>query len=63
MFIAFLLGLLALNILLSVLTSGPASRPRVPYQPFFVNQVTANNVKEISSKGESIEGELNPQAN
>jgi cell division protease FtsH len=62
MFIAFLLGLLALNILLSVLTSGPASRPRVPYQPFFVNQVTANNVKEISSKGESIEGELNHQA-
>jgi cell division protease FtsH len=59
MFITFLLGLLAVNILISVLTSGPASRPRVPYQPFFVNQVTANNVKEISSKGESIEGELN----
>jgi cell division protease FtsH len=62
MFIAFLLGLLAVNILISVLTSGPASRPRVPYQPFFVNQVTANNVKEISSKGESIEGELNHQS-
>ena len=38
-FIAFLLGLLAVNILISVLTSGPASRPRVPYQPFFQNQV------------------------
>jgi cell division protease FtsH len=61
-FIAFLLGLLAVNILISVLTSGPASRPRVPYQPFFTNQVTANNVKEISSTGESIEGELKSEA-
>ncbi len=62
MFIAFLLGLLAVNILISVLTSGPASRPRVPYQPFFTNQVTANNVKEISSTGESIEGQLKNEA-
>src|SRR4051812_37495773 len=62
MFIAFLLGLLALNLLLSFLTSGPADRPRIPYQPFFVSQVNANNVKEISSKGDSIEGELNNEA-
>jgi cell division protease FtsH len=62
MFIAFLLGLLAVNLLLSFLTSGPADRPRVPYQPFFVNQVTANNVKEISSKEDSIEGELKSKA-
>jgi cell division protease FtsH len=62
MFLVFLGGLLALNLLIAILTSGPASRPRVPYQPFFVNQVTANNVKEISSKGESIEGELNAEA-
>jgi cell division protease FtsH len=61
-FIAFLVGLLAVNILLSVLTSGPASRPRVPYQPFFTNQVNANNVKEISSKEDSIEGELKAEA-
>jgi cell division protease FtsH len=57
-FIAFLLGLLAVNLLLSFLTSGPGERPRVPYQPFFVNQVTANNVSEISSQEESIEGTL-----
>src|SRR5690349_12328226 len=57
-FLFFVLGLLAANILISVLTSGPASRPRVPYQPFFVNQVNANNVQEISSTGESIEGTL-----
>jgi cell division protease FtsH len=61
-FIAVLLGLLAVNILISVLTSGPASRPRVPYQPFFTNQVTANNVEEISSTGESIEGQLKNEA-
>ena len=61
-FIAFLLGLLAVNLLISVLTSGPASRPRVPYQPFFVNQVTANNVQDISSQGDSIEGTLKNEA-
>jgi cell division protease FtsH len=61
-FIAFLVGLLAVNLLISILTSGPASRPRVPYQPFFVNQVTANNVQDISSQGDSIEGTLKNQA-
>jgi cell division protease FtsH len=57
-FFIFLAALLAVNLLISILTSGPASRPRVPYQPFFVNQVNANNVQEISSTGESIEGSL-----
>jgi cell division protease FtsH len=57
-FIAFLLGLLAVNLLISFLTSGPADRPRVPYQPFFVNQVTQNNVSEITSQEDSIEGTL-----
>jgi cell division protease FtsH len=62
MFIVFLLGLLAVNLLLSFLTSGPADRPRVPYQPFFVNQVRAGNVSEISSRGDSIEGALKNEA-
>ena len=61
-FIAFLLGLLAINLLISILTSGPADRPRVPYQPFFVSQVTANNVSEISSQEDSIEGTLKSAA-
>ena len=30
----------------------------MPYQPFFVDQVKAGNVKEISSQENSIEGEL-----
>ncbi len=61
-FIAFLLGLLAVNLLLSFLTSGAPDRERVPYQPFFVNQVRAHNVSEISSKENSIEGQLKGEA-
>src|SRR3954463_120848 len=61
--IAFLLGLLAGNLVISVLTRGAPDRPRVPYQPFFVNQVQAQNVSEISSKGDSIEGQLKNETN
>jgi cell division protease FtsH len=61
-FIGILVGLLAVNLLLAILTSGPESRPQVPYQPFFVDQVTANNVRDISSTGDSIEGTLKQEA-
>jgi cell division protease FtsH len=61
-FIAILLGLLAVNLVVSFVTRGPAERERVPYQPFFVNQVEAANVSEISSQGDSIEGELETEA-
>jgi cell division protease FtsH len=57
-FIAFLLGLLALNLLISFLTGGPPDRRQVPYQPFFLDQVEAGNVSEITSRQDSIEGEL-----
>src|SRR6188472_2639141 len=50
--------LLILNLLLSFLTGGPAKREQVPYQPFFVEQLNAGNVKEITSRADSIEGEL-----
>ena len=61
-FIWILVGLLAVNLLLAILTSGPESRPQVPYQPFFVDQVTADNVRDISSTGDSIEGTLKQEA-
>jgi cell division protease FtsH len=61
-FIAFLLGLLVVNVAISVITGRPEDRPRVPYQPFFADQVTAGNVEEISSQGDSIEGELKSEA-
>ena len=52
----------AKQLLISFMTGGAPDRPRVPYQPFFVNQVQAQNVHEISSKGDSIEGELKNEA-
>src|SRR6185295_13114725 len=58
LFIAFLLGLLALNLVISFVTGGAPSRQRIPYQPFFVDQVKAGNVEEISSQENSIEGDL-----
>jgi cell division protease FtsH len=61
-FIAALLGLLAVNIVISFVTGGPPGRQRVPYQPFFVDQVRAGNVNEISSQESSIEGDLKRQA-
>jgi cell division protease FtsH len=62
LFIAVLLGLLAVNFVISFVTRGPAGRERVPYQPFFVDQVKAGNVSEISSQEGSIEGELKREA-
>jgi cell division protease FtsH len=61
-FIALLVGLLAVNLIISFITSGPPDRERIPYQPFFVDQVKAGNVQEISSQGDSIEGGLKNEA-
>jgi cell division protease FtsH len=57
-FLVVLLGLLALNLLISFLTGGPEERPQVPYQPFFLEQVEAGNVQEVSSREDSILGDL-----
>src|SRR5262245_8827038 len=57
-----LVGVLVLNLLLSFMTGRPGDRKRVPYQPFVVDQVEAGNVKEISSRAGSIEGELKREA-
>jgi cell division protease FtsH len=56
--LAFFVGLLVLNLLISFLTGAPPDRPRVPYQPFFLEQVKAGNVGTITSREDSIEGEL-----
>jgi cell division protease FtsH len=52
-------GVLVLNLLLVFATSGPAARERVPYQPFFVDELRAGNVASISSLDDSIDGRLN----
>jgi cell division protease FtsH len=52
----FFIGLLAVNIYVSSRATRPSARVRVPYSPFFVNQVTSNHVEQITSKGTAIQG-------
>jgi cell division protease FtsH len=48
--------LLALNFWIASRAMENASRVRVPYSPFFLNEVNAGHVKEITSKGTAIQG-------
>jgi cell division protease FtsH len=57
-FAAILLGLLAVNFVIAFATSGPPKRSQVPYSPFFLSQLRAGNVQELSSRAETIEGKL-----
>jgi cell division protease FtsH len=52
----FFLALLALNIYLGSRAMKEPARPRVPYSPFFLQQVRDGNVKDITSKGTAIQG-------
>jgi cell division protease FtsH len=54
--ILFALVLLFFNFYLGSRATQPASRVRVPYSPFFLNQVNAGHVKSITSKGTAIQG-------
>ncbi len=54
--IVFFLALLALNLFISSRAMEPESRVRVPYSPFFLQQVKTGNVEEITSKGTDIQG-------
>ena len=54
--IIFAVVLLGLNFYLGSRATQPASRIRVPYSPFFLQQVTDGHVKEITSKGKAIQG-------
>jgi cell division protease FtsH len=54
--ILIFLALLAFNLFFSMRASQPASRVRVPYSPFFLDQVRAKHVEEITSKGTDIQG-------
>jgi len=54
--IALFLGLLAINIYFSAQATQPASRVRVPYSPFFLQQVQAGHVKSITSTGAAVQG-------
>ena len=54
--IVFFLALLILNVVISGRAMEPKSRVRVPYSPFFLQQVKTGNVEEITSKGTDIQG-------
>jgi cell division protease FtsH len=54
--ILFALALLAFNFYIGSRATQPQSRVRVPYSPFFLEQVSAKHVKEIMSKGTAIQG-------
>jgi cell division protease FtsH len=54
--IVLFLALLALNIFITNRTMEPESRVRVPYSPFFLDQVKAGNVESITSKGTDLQG-------
>src|SRR3954468_22186039 len=60
--IALILALFALNFVVAFITGGPEQRTQIPYSPFFLNQVKAGNVEEISSQGETIQGDLKKKA-
>jgi cell division protease FtsH len=49
-------ALLAINLFFGSRAMQPASRVRVPYTPFFLDQIRAGHVKEITSKGTAIQG-------
>jgi cell division protease FtsH len=50
------LVLLAFNFYVGTRATQPPSRVRVPYSPFFLDQVSAGHVKDITSKGTAIQG-------
>src|SRR4051794_36027329 len=52
------LSLFALNYWAATRVNEQATRVRVPYSPFFIQQVKSGNVKEITSKGTAIQGEF-----
>jgi len=49
-------ALLGLNLWISTQALKPNARVRIPYSPTFLTQVKDNNVKEISSTSDSIQG-------
>src|SRR5215211_222871 len=57
-FVAILLVGFLLNWLLVALFAPAEKRIQVPYNPTFLTQVREGNVKEISSRGDTVQGEF-----
>jgi len=54
--IVFAVVLLGINFFIASRATESPSRVSVPYSPFFLNEVNAGHVKEITSKGTAIQG-------
>jgi cell division protease FtsH len=54
--LAIAIALFAVNYLAATSATRSPARIRVPYSPFFVHQIEAGNVAEITSKGTAIQG-------
>src|SRR3954468_1716095 len=57
-FITILLGLFVLNWLIVAVFAPPKDKVKVPYNPTFLTQVRAGNVKEIAASGNTIKGDF-----
>jgi len=57
-FLVILLSLFVLNWLIVAIFAPAEKRIKVPYNPTFIAQVQKGNVKEISSKGDTVQGKF-----
>src|SRR4051794_12122466 len=57
-FIGILVVLLALNYLIVAVFAPAAPRPTISYNPYFLQQVRAETVKEISATGDEVKGDF-----
>jgi cell division protease FtsH len=57
-FLVILLSLFVLNWLIVAIFAPAEKRIKVPYNPTFIAQVQKGNVKEISSKGDTVQGQF-----
>src|SRR5438093_11718505 len=54
--VLFVIGLFALNYWAGSRATQSAERVRIPYSPFFLQEVRASHVASITSKGTAIQG-------
>ena len=59
--VVLILALLGLNVWIVARIPAKPERVRVPYSPFFLQQVRNGNVESISSKGATVQGEFRPR--
>jgi cell division protease FtsH len=57
-FITILVALFILNWLVVAVFAPPENKIKVPYNPTFLTEVRAGNVKEISASGDTVDGEF-----